>query len=240
MELFNIIKVVILGASSYHELFDLIEDINYSSKQKIKVLGLLDDDENLHGKEINGVKVLGPLRNHIKFDIETKFIFGIGSHKNHVTRRLILKNLKIDTNRFISLIHPTVKVFKSSKVEPGCIIHFGTIIFNNTIVKSFTIIMAMSVIGARNLIGEGTIITSKVSTTNGVKIGNYSYIGTGSLIGEFVEVMPCTKVSLGSIIQKNSSPGDFIFSRTSKSMKYMEVGFDIINDWLEVKNNFHF
>lgn len=236
MEQYKNQDIVILGASSYNELYDLIHDINDSNNGvKINVIGLLDDDQNLHGKKINGVSITGSLSDWKKFDESVKFVFGIGSHKTHLKRKEIIKNLTIDKNRFISLVHPTVKIFNKSIIGKGCIIHLGSVIFNNTRLEDFCIVMAMTVIGTRNLIGEGCIITSKVSTTNNVLIGSYSFIGTGSLIAESVEISPGTIISLGSVVHKKTSPGDLVFNHTSKKMKYKSIDEEIIDKWSETK-----
>ena len=239
MEHYRSQDVIIIGASSFYELFELINDINQSNREyKINVIGLLDDDKNLFGKKINGVSVIGPLSDFHKYDEPVKFVFGIGSHKNHLIRREIIQKLNIDKERFISLVHPTVKIFNNSKIDKGCIIHFGSVVFNNTKINHFCIIMAMTVIGTRNLIGEGCIITSKVSTTNKVSIGSYSFIGTGSLIAESVEISPGTLVSLGSIIHKDTHQGDLIFNRSTKSIKYKEINQEIIDEWTDMKKQF--
>ena len=155
-------KVVILGATSYNEISELINDINssqISESDKINVVGLLDDNGELLNKTILGKKVLGKLDEYKNLDDDTFFVFGIGSHKTHLTRYDILNRLKIPESRFISLVHPSAKIFSTAKVDYGSIIHYNSIVFNHTYIAPFTIIMASSVIGANNIIGEGCCIT---------------------------------------------------------------------------------
>ena len=232
-------KTLVLGASSYYEIYDLVNDINQSllKEDKIEIIGLLDDNKDLKGKNILGAIVLGKLKDYHKFsEPDTLFIFGIGSHKNHLLRREIILNLGIENEKFLTLIHPTVKVFSSSKIGYGCIIHFGTIIFNNTVIGRFNIIMALAVIGANNIIGDGCLITSKVSTTNGVKIGSYSFLGTLTAVSENVEIAPGSKISMCSFVRNNSKPGEFVFSNPSKSVKMNLIDNEIIKDWNEFKS----
>ena len=231
-------ETLVFGASSYYEIYDLVIDINQSlpKDDKIKIIGLLDDNKDLKGKNILGAIVLGKLMDYHKFsNSDTFFIFGIGSHKSHLLRREIILNLGIEHEKFLTLIHPSVKVFSSSKIGYGCIIHFGTIIFNNTIIGPFNVIMALTVIGANNIIGEGCLITSKVSTTNGVKIGNFSFLGTLTAVSENIEIAPGSKISMCSFVRNNSKPGEFVFSNPSKSVKMNLIDNQIINDWNQFK-----
>ena len=56
----KLIKLVILGASAYPEICEIIYDIN-KIKKTYEVICLLDDNEKLHNKKIEGVEVKGPL-----------------------------------------------------------------------------------------------------------------------------------------------------------------------------------
>jgi carbonic anhydrase/acetyltransferase-like protein (isoleucine patch superfamily) len=234
-------NTIIFGASSYYELSELINDINdtLKEKDKINIIGLLDDNESLIGTSILNVPVLGRVDDYRKILDCEFYIFGIGSHKTHILRREIILNLGIDKKKFLTLIHPSVKIFSTSEVGEGSIIHFGSIVFNNTTIGPFTIIMALTVIGAHNLVGEGCLITSSVSTTNGVKIGNYSFIGTKSAISENVEISPGSKISMCSQVRKNTVPGEFVFSKPSKGVKLSVVSSTLINEWSVFKSLNH-
>ena len=234
-------NTIIFGASSYYELSELIKDINSTlpEKNKINIIGLLDDNESLIGTSILDVPVLGRLNDYKEISNCDYYIFGIGSHKTHVLRREILSKLRIDKKKFLTLIHPSVKIYSTSNVGEGCIIHFGSIIFNNTTIGPFTIIMALTVIGANNLVGEGCLITSSVSTTNGVKIGSYSFIGTKSAICENIEIAPGSKISMCSQVRKNTNPGEFIFSQPSRGVKLLKVSPQLINEWNDFKSSNH-
>lgn len=231
--------VIIFGASSYYELSELIQDINASCSKsdRIRVIGLLDDNKSLHGSKILGVEVLGDLLRYKNFPNVDGYVFGIGSHKTHLERRYILERLAIPDEKWISLIHPTAKVFSTASIGQGVIIHFGTIIFNGSKVGDFSIIMALSVIGANNVIGKGCLITSAVSSTNNVKIGNYSFIGTNTGISEGVEIGPGSKVAMCSHVRKSTKPGQFVFNNPAKTIMGVEVDQEIITEWHSFLND---
>lgn len=161
----------------------------------------------------------GPLNLENKFPSYVKFVFVIGSYKTRLIRNEILKKLKIPTNRFETLIHPTSKVYSSAKISNGVIIHAGSVIYNNSKIGPFVVIVANTIIGANNIIGEGALITSLVSTTSSVKIGSYRFIETSDLIGEIVEIGPGSLVSIGSFVHRSIKPGSFALSNPFKIIR---------------------
>ncbi|MBT7790475.1 MAG: hypothetical protein HN757_16515 [Calditrichaeota bacterium] len=233
-EISLILDVIILGATSYPELSELISDINAVEK-KIRVIGLLDDDISLHDTSILGVKVLGELKESTSFPENVGFILGVGSMKNRMVRHSILSKLGIAPERFPNLIHPTVKIFSSSSIGYGIIIHYGSIIFNDVVMNNHALIMAQTLIGARNVVGEGAVIASQVSTTSDVKLGSYSYVGTNSTISEMVEVGPGAAVSIGSVVYRDVRAGAQIFGNPARIVDGIEVSEEILDIWKNQK-----
>ena len=229
------IELVILGATSYSEIFDLIKDIN-NVNYKYEVIALLDDNEKLHGKKIEGINIKGCLKLANDFSKNTKFVLGIGSHKTRIIRYHILKRLGIPDSRFETLIHPTASIHSKVKIGNGCIIHTGSVIFHSTLLDSFVVLVANSVIGTRNLIGRGALITSLVSTTADVKIGSFSFIGTGSLIAEGIEIGPGSMIGMGSLIHKNIKHGSVAFGNPFRIIRREKIPKEIVSEWDILKN----
>ena len=231
-------KVVILGATAFEELFDLVQDINNAAlndSEKIHIEALLDDNEAIIGSHINGVKVEGKLESYKLYDDDVCFVLAIGSHKTHLLRHEILKRLDIPKHRFISLIHPTCKIYSSAKVYEGCILHYNSIVFNNAVLMPHTILMAMVVVGANNIVGEGSCITSQVVTTNNVKIGSFSFIGTNSSIAESVELLPGTMVGMNTMVARNTDAGDVCFGVPNRKVDSKIVDSEILDNWEKYK-----
>ena len=60
--------LIILGAgNSAIEVIDLIEDINKKSLNKIKIIGILDDNKNLLNKKISNIPIIGKMKEMRKF-----------------------------------------------------------------------------------------------------------------------------------------------------------------------------
>ena len=230
----NKIKLVVLGASAFPELNELIKDINRQNN-KYEVIEVLDDNESLIGSKIEGVKVGGPLDKVNQFSHEIKFVFGIGSHKTRIIRNNILERLGLSEDRFETLIHPNAKIYSTATIGTGVIIHTGSVVYNDSIIGPFSIIVANSIIGARNIIGKGSLITSLVSLTTDVKVGSFSFIGTHSSIAEGVEIGPGSMIGMRSFVCRDVSPGSVVFGDPMKIINKEKVPEKIINNWNKFK-----
>ncbi len=232
----EITKLVIIGGSNaYWEINEMIEDINRIS-MRYKVIGILDD--KLIGKVYNGINIKGPIDLANDYPEDVRFVFAIGSHITRILREIVLKKLAIPEERFVTLIHPSAKVFSTATIGPGCIIHYGSVIYGDTKVGPFCIIAANCVIAVGNLIGRGSLFGSSVTTTLGVRIGCFSFIGSGSNIGEGVEIGPGAKIGMGSLLLRDVVSGAFLLGNPVKMLEKTDVPTAIIDEWSDAKANF--
>jgi sugar O-acyltransferase (sialic acid O-acetyltransferase NeuD family) len=218
--------LILWGVSPFSEIYEIIKDINNISPT-YEVIGILDDNKDTHGKVVDGIKVLGPLELCYQFE-NVKFLNCIGSHRTRIVKYEIIKKLNLPKDRFVTLIHPTAKIYSSSIVEEGCIIHKGAIVFNDTVIQSHVEILANSVIGAKNIVYEGAMVTSLVATTVGVRIGPYSHIGTHSCIGENVNIGAGAQIGMGSVVLKDVPPGVFCLGNPLRFLNKIDVPLELI------------
>jgi Serine acetyltransferase len=235
----NATRLVIIGGSNaYWEINELIRDINLESP-RYEVVGVLDDNPQIIGRDYNGVKVDGPIDKATNYPSDTQFVFAIGSHSTRIIRQQVLARLGIPVERFATLVHPTAKIFSSASVAPGCILHYGTIIYCDTQIGPFSIIAANCVIAVGNIIGRGALMGSSITTTLGVKIGCFSFIGSGTNIGEGVEVGPGAKVGMGSLVLRDVPEGAFILGQPPRILEKVEVPQCILSEWAETKSRYN-
>ncbi len=224
-------KLVIIGGShAFWEISELISDIN-AIKPAYQVIGVYDDNSDLWGKNYGQLMVDGPIEKVKELSQDIKFIFAIGSFRTRIIRSQILARLNIPDERFETLIHPTAKIFSTSKIKYGCTIHYGTVVFNHTVIESFTVIGANSVIAVANYLGRGCLLGSNVTTTTGVQIGSYSFIGSSTSIGEHIEIEPGAQIGMGSLILKNIKAGLFVLGNPLKVLDKIDVPQSIIDEW---------
>lgn len=229
--------VIIGGSNAFWEISELISDINQIEPQ-YEIIAVLDDSPELIGKNYGTLIVEGPIEKAKDYCREVMFVFAIGSYKTRIIRQAILERLGIAEERFISLIHPSAKIFSTATIGHGCIIHFGTVVFNHTKVESFVVIAANCVIAVSNYIGKGALFGSNITTTTGVKVGSFSFIGSSTSIGEQVIIGPGAQIGMGSLVLKNITEGAFVLGNPPRMLDKIFVSHEIVSDWEEKIKNF--
>ena len=165
-------------------------------------MGVLDDNPMHQGNNINGVPVLGTLEEVGKFP-DVKYVFAIGSLNTQHIRVEIMSRLKLASNEFESIIHPTALINKSAKIGNGCIIHPRVTISNDVKLGNFVVMAVASTIGPYTVIGNYSMVTSHVLILSGCNIGEAVFIGSTTCITENVTIGNLARIGVGSIVGRN-------------------------------------
>jgi len=188
--------VIILGAKGIaHPALEI-----FNSNQVI-VYGFLDEDENLHGSEINTVPVLGHTEDDGFLKLIGKKTEAFVAVDDNKYRKFLVELLN-DRRKVqpINAIHHTAyistdaqighgnfinaKVTLGAGVEMGqhCILHTGAIVDHKVKIGDFVQIGAGSIINSEVVIEEGAFIGSGVTVVSGVTIGKNARVGAGSVV----------------------------------------------------------
>ena len=137
----------------------------------ITVYGFLDDDQSLHGSEINSIPIFGDTEDHgyLKL-VGQKCEAFIATDENKVRKELV--KYLIDKR----------------KVMPTNAIHNKSIISSSAAIGHGNFINAGAILGANVEIGQHCIIHSAAILESGVKLADFSQIGAGTIINSNVTV----------------------------------------------------
>ncbi|OJJ20486.1 acetyltransferase [marine bacterium AO1-C] len=172
----------------------------------VVVYGFLDEDEALHGTEINYVGVLGDPKDdgYLKL-IGKKCSAFIASDDNIVREELVEMLNERRKVMPANAVHPQAMVAETAEIGYGSFIQMGAAINSQTKVgnhclihpnasvnysvtlEDFVQVGAGSNIGANVQVGEKAFIGSGVTIVAGVKIGANARIGAGSVVIKDVE-----------------------------------------------------
>ncbi len=222
-------KLIFIGAAPFAEQFEVIRDIN-AVEERFQVVGILDDNKDMHGKSLEGVRVLGPLDMLGDYP-DLRIVLGIGTYANRTTLPEVIARLGLPLERYVTLVHPSAKVYDSARIGYGAIIHAGCIIGNETEVGSFAKVIWNAVVGARNVIGQGTTICPQAATGVDVRIGPFSFLGIASAIADGVTIGPMNAVGMGTIITRDTPPGAFSFGNPPRILSTDPVPEKLIENW---------
>jgi len=174
------------------------------------VLGFIDDDPSTHGREINGLPVLGGIEWLRGEGANARIALGVGSP---IAKRRIVARVGSDAQRFITIVHPSVRLCRWLEIGPGTAIAAGTMLTVNIHIGAFVTVNRVcnishdcrvgdfsTVAPATNLSGEvevgtGCDIGSGVTTVEGVTVGDWTIVGAGAVVASSLP-SNCTAVGV--------------------------------------------
>ena len=187
-------------------------------RNNVLVYGLLDDKEELQGKEIDDVTVLS----HTE---DTGFLKIVGSKceafvaiGERSVREKIVETLKEEYKAVpVNAVHDTavisslaaighgnlvgakVVIGPRTKVGHHCILNTASVVDANVIMGDFVTVGSGAVINDRATINDGVFIGSGAIIIAGVEIGKNARIGAGSVV---VENVPASATFFGNPARK--------------------------------------
>lgn len=155
------------------------------------VLGLYDDNVDIHCKEASGFKVLGPI---VSFETGLGII-AIGDNK-------IRKNVnnRLSTIEWVKVVHPSAIISSDVIIGEGSVIMAGVVIQPGTIIGKHCIINTGSCIDHDCVIGDFVHIAPNCSLAGGVSVGEGTFIGIGTSVIQNRTIGKWSTVGAGSVI----------------------------------------
>ena len=188
-------KLIIAGANKLGEY--LVR--NYSQfRLPHPLIGFVDDNPKLKGKEVAGLSVLGPFESVLEID-KAALVLAVESpsEKIDIIRRLLYHPSLIFPNLFsINAWVSRDCIFgKGNLILEGSLINFGTQIGNfNTIgqncsigheavISNYCYLGQAVTMGGYSFLEDSEVVGNEVDISQGVRIGRDTEIGSGSHIG---------------------------------------------------------
>jgi len=189
----------------------------------IDIIGFIDDNKELIGKEIVGLPVLGCYKDLYKdsFKENIQAVYcPIGN--NHI-RAQYLSELYHEGYKTPSFIHRSVSIAPNVTIGQIAYILVGSIIMPHTTIGNFFMMSQGSTIAHHTKIEDGCFVSSGVNIGAGIQIHDKAYIGMGSTIMTGVERLGknCL-VGAGCVVIRNIPDNAVMVGNPGKIIKYQE------------------
>ncbi len=199
-------KIIIVGGYGNGTVVaSTIEDINVASdKKQWEIIGFLNDRET---EPINGYPVLGKIepeavKEYIKKE-DVLFMYTLISTKLNYKFLHKLHNLKIPTERFATIIHPTAVVSKFAKIGHGVCIQPFVSVGPNAVVENHIQIFAQSLIGHNSVLKNYSYVANNACVGASVVLEEGAYLGTNCCTLENITIGKWSLVGIGTVVIKS-------------------------------------
>ena len=190
--------IVIIGAGGIgREVAWIIEEIN-EVNPTWNIVGFVDENREMHNKDLNGYKVLGGIEALYKLEVKPYVVVAIA---NCEVKKNIVARLE-EKYKFATVIYPTVKVSKYIEIGKGSIIYPGVILTVNTRIGNHVIISGNCGIGHDTVIGDYSSVLWGSCFSGYDVVGSACFIGVGTKVTQGIEFSDGCRVYTGSIITK--------------------------------------
>ena len=210
-------KIVLFGSGdNSNVILDIINEV-----KNFKVIGVVDKKENISFKK-NKLKFLGNINFFLKnLSKSDKNLFGIVTTGFNFTRKKIVLKVKRKNPKFqwATLIHPSCKISKFTKISEGSVIVTGAIVNNNSKIGKHCLINTGSSIDHDNIFEDYSSCAPGVVTGGKVKVGNCSYIGIGSTVKHGIIIGKDTLIGGHSFVNKNCQNNSVYYGVPIKKIK---------------------
>ena len=209
-------KSIIIGAGTYGEVY-----LSYLVDAGIDVVGFLDDNESLVGKEIRGIPVFGGVSalETLKDTHSIEAVYcPLGNNLLRVKFLEYAKELGYQTPNYI---HPSVHISSNVKIGNGVYILLGTNIMPHTVIKDYVMISMGTNIAHHSLLEEGTFISTGVNFGASIKAHKYTYIGISATIMTGVhELGENCMIGAGAVVIKDVPENAIMAGVPAKILRY--------------------
>ena len=216
--------IVILGTGgNCVDILDTIDEINAHACEEetpsYDCLGFLDDNREAWGREIHGVRVLGPLAMACDLPPDVRFVNGIGSERNFRRKDAIIATTGLGRDRFETIVHPTASVSRMSVLGAGVVVFQNATITSNVRVGDHVVVLPNAVISHDAAVGDYSILAAGVSLCGGVTVGRCCYLGTNASVRPNVTIGEGAMVGMGSVVLRDVAPTTVVVGSPARFLR---------------------
>lgn len=194
--------LIILGAGgTAFDLIDIATAMN-QIKKTWNIIGFLDDNENLAGKEIYGFPVIGSISQSKRYD-NAYFASSIGDAYRTNLRLIVRKKVPYPNEKFASLIHPTAIISDTATIEPGAIIYGNVTLSGEVKVGHDVFLCGNTFLGHECVIGNHCVLSVGNFLASDVHIGDCCYLGVGVMVRHQMTIGDNCLIGMGTKVVKS-------------------------------------
>ncbi len=194
-------NIIIIGAGGHgREVADILRQ-QQAHGGKFNLYGFVDDNDNLHGKQIDGLTVLGGwswLEKAKREEISVICAVGLPEVRKRVVSRALDLGLS-----FASAVSPLAYVSPSAKIGQGVMIFPFAGVSTATEISDHVSIHGMSLVGHDTKIGRYAAISPGVNLAGAVSVGEGCWLGIGANVIQGITIGEWSFVSVGAAVTRD-------------------------------------
>ena len=199
--------LVVIGSGGFgRETAEVVRAVNAASPTW-DLLGFLDDDPALHGKEVDGIPVLGPIDDAQSFG-GGRFVVCTGHPGNYFSRKRIVQRLGLPAVRYATIVHPTAALPTTMVLGVGSVLLANVVATAGVRIGSHVAVMPGVVFTHDDIAEDYTTFGAGVRLAGRVHVKEGAYVGSGALVREDRTIGAWALVGMGAVVTKDIPQGE--------------------------------
>jgi len=193
-------RIVLLGARKDAHAGVLVDIIR--KYHLYEILGFFDDNEDLVGKNVLGIPVLGTIKQlpqHLPDSVDGFFIC-IGDNQSRANCYHKIKDL---SGELVNIIHPSAIISDNIQMGTGIFIGPRVIINHNSRIGDNVIINSGAIIEHDNILENHTFIGPGCNLAGRVTVQEMAFLGIGCSVIPDIIIGRSTIVGAGAVVVNN-------------------------------------
>lgn len=184
--------VLLLGASG------LAREVAAAAGDRMHVVGILDDNPELHGSRIDGIDVLGETLDALHVRIPLLLSVGTGRGRQAIADRLAAHG--VGDERFATFVDGSVRVPAGCTVGPGSILLAGVVLTAAVRLGRHCVLMPNVTLTHDDTLNDFVTIAAGVSLGGGVTVEKGAYLGMNASIRQNITIGARATVGMGAVV----------------------------------------
>jgi len=187
-------RLFIYGASGHAKaVVDIIE-----KSASHQIVGFIDDNPALHGKNCFGYPVLGGFEQlHKSQNKSCQLIIAIGTND---VRHRVYERLKALGYEFACAIHPSAQIGRGVTLGSGTVVMAGAAINSDTVIGEHVIVNTGATVDHDCVIEDFTHISPGAHLAGNVTVGRLAHIGIGASVIQAVHIGEGSIIGAGAAV----------------------------------------
>ncbi len=216
----NSSKILIVGSGAQGRI---VLDILRAQGQQHQI-EFVDDNRDLWGKEINGIRVGGGLEYAFEQDREhCEVIVAIG---RPLRRMDLVDRLRARGVRFLNAIHPTAVIAPSAAVGVGNTLSAGAIVNTDARLGDHILINTGVIVEHDCVVSHGTSLSPGVILGGRVRIEQRAFLGLRALVQPILKIGKDAVIAAGSVVTMDVPDQVLVAGVPARMLARVDESFD--------------
>jgi sugar O-acyltransferase (sialic acid O-acetyltransferase NeuD family) len=191
-----------------------------------EIVGFLDSDERLHGRRIDGRKVLGGMDSVDELIAEHGVEAAIVAIGDNGVRRDFAETCERAGLELINAIHPSANIARKTSIGTNVVVAAGALVCAHVQLGDSVILNTGCIVDHETMIGTAVHVCPGARVAGRVTIESGAFVGIGATVVQSLHIGYEAVIGAGAVVIEDVAPLSTVVGVPAKTIKEA-----VVDDW---------